>query len=106
MIERKVCKLLVFSVLQCELRRCFWGRGPGRGRLFLIKGSFYRGLERRVFGRLLGPYAGYFQRSPRFNDQKLRALTGLACPPTGKDFFRTLVDYCIDVGFLGAKAKV
>lgn len=63
-------------------------------------------LERRVFGRLLGPYAGYFQRSPRFNDQKLRALTGLACPPTGKDFFRTLVDYCIDVGFLGAKAKV
>ena len=62
-------------------------------------------LERRVFGRLLGPYAGYFQRSPRFNDDRLRALTGLECPPTGKDFFKTLVDYCISVGFLGAKAQ-
>ena len=63
-------------------------------------------LERRVFGRLLGPYVGYFQRSPRFNDDRLRDLTGLVCPPTGKDFFKTLVDYCIGVGFLGAKAKV
>jgi 2-alkyl-3-oxoalkanoate reductase len=63
-------------------------------------------LERRVFGRLLGPYVGYFQRSPRFNDDKLRDLTGLVCPPTGKDFFKTLVDYCIGVGFLGAKAKI
>jgi 2-alkyl-3-oxoalkanoate reductase len=62
-------------------------------------------LERRVFGRLIGPYAGYFQRSPRFNDRKLRELTGLVCPPTGKDFFKTLVDYCIGVGFLGVKAK-
>lgn len=62
-------------------------------------------LERRVFGRLLGPYVGYFQRSPRFNDDKLRDLTGLVCPPTGKDFFKILVDYCIGVGFLGEKAK-
>lgn len=62
-------------------------------------------LERRVFGRLLGPYAGYFQRSPRFNDDRLRALTGLECPPTGKAFFKTLVDYCISVGFLGTKAQ-
>lgn len=62
-------------------------------------------LERRVFGRLLGPYVGYFQRSPRFNDDKLRALTGLVCPPTSKDFFKTLVDYCIGVGFLGNPPK-
>jgi 2-alkyl-3-oxoalkanoate reductase len=62
-------------------------------------------LERRVFGRLLGPYVGYFQRSPRFNDDRLRDLTGLVCPPTGKDFFKILVDYCIGVGFLGEKAK-
>lgn len=58
-------------------------------------------LERRVFGRLLEPYVGYFQRSPRFNDDRLRALTGLECPPTGATFFKTLVDYCISVGFLG-----
>lgn len=62
-------------------------------------------FERRIFGRLLGPYVGYFQRSPRFNDDRLRALTGLACPPTGKPFFKILVDYCIGVGFLGAKAN-
>lgn len=62
-------------------------------------------VERRIFGRLLGPYVGYFQRSPRFNDDRLRQLTGIDCPPTGKDFFKILVDYCIGVGFLGQKAR-
>ncbi|MBU0669275.1 MAG: SDR family oxidoreductase, partial [Alphaproteobacteria bacterium] len=60
-------------------------------------------LERRLFRRIAGLYASYFQRDPRFDDAALRALTGRACPPTGEAYIRRLIDHCIEVGFLPAE---
>lgn len=57
-------------------------------------------LERRVYARVAGVYASYFQRDPRFDDARFRALTGLACPATGAPYLRTLIDHCIAAGFL------
>lgn len=60
-------------------------------------------LERRLFRRIAGLYASYFQRDPRFDDTALRTLTGRACPPTGEAYIRRLIEHCIAVGFLPAK---
>ena len=57
-------------------------------------------LERRLYARVAGLYSSYFQRDPRFDDARFRALTGLACPPTGVAYLNRLIDYCIAVGFL------
>ena len=57
-------------------------------------------MERRLFGRVAGLYASYFQRDPRFDDRALRAATGLQCPLTGQDFLIRLIDHCIEKGFL------
>lgn len=57
-------------------------------------------LERRLFPRVAGLYASYFQRDPRFDDKRLREVSGLACPPTGVAYLRMLIDYCIEAGFL------
>ena len=57
-------------------------------------------LERRLYARMAGLYASYFQRDPRFDDARFRAVTGLACPPTGFDYLKRLIDYCVAVGFL------
>ena len=59
-------------------------------------------LERRLYARVAGLYSSYFQRDPRFDDTRFRALTGLACPPTGAAYLKRLIDYCIAVGFLSA----
>ena len=61
-------------------------------------------LERRLYARVAGLYSSYFQRDPRFDDTRFRALTGLACPPTGAAYLKRLIDYCIAVGFLSADA--
>lgn len=57
-------------------------------------------LERRLFRRVAGLYASYFQRDPHFDDAKFRALTGRGCPETGEAFVRRLIDYCMAAGFL------
>lgn len=57
-------------------------------------------LERRLFKRVAGLYASYFQRDPHFGDANFRRLTGLACPETGASYVRRLIDYCIEAGFL------
>ena len=57
-------------------------------------------LERRLFRRVAGLYASYFQRDPHFDARDLNALTGSACPPTGQPYIRRLIDYCIAAGFL------
>lgn len=57
-------------------------------------------LERRLFARVAGLYSSYFQRAPRFTDDRFRALTGLACPPTDIAYLTRLIDHCIAVGFL------
>ena len=62
-------------------------------------------LERRLFKRVAGLYASYFQRDPHFDDSAFRALTGLHCPQTGEPYIRRLIDHCIEVGFLPASAR-
>lgn len=57
-------------------------------------------LERRLFRRVAGLYASYFQRDPHFDDAQFRSLTGTGCPETGVAFVRRLIDYCIEAGFL------
>lgn len=57
-------------------------------------------LERRLFRRVAGLYASYFQRDPRFDDSRFREVTGLVCPETGEDYIRRLIDFCIDAGLL------
>lgn len=59
-------------------------------------------LERRLYKRVAGLYAAYFQRDPQFDDSALRELTGNVCPPTGEPYIRRLIDHCIAVGFLSA----
>ena len=56
--------------------------------------------ERRLYGRVAGLYASYFQRDPRFDDARFRAVAGLACPPTGFAYLKRLIDYCVASGFL------
>lgn len=59
-------------------------------------------LERRLFRRVAGLYASYFQRNPHFDDTALRALTGAGCPPTGDAYVARLIEHCIAQGFLSA----
>lgn len=54
----------------------------------------------RMFGRLIAPYAPYFRRNPRFDDRAFRALTGLACPTVGPDWWERLVSFAIEAGFI------
>lgn len=56
--------------------------------------------ERRLYTRVAGLYASYFQRHPQFDDAAAQALTGRVCPPTGTQYLRQLVNYCIETGFL------
>jgi len=57
-------------------------------------------LERRLYARVASLYSSYFQRNPRFDDARFKALTGLACPPTGLPYLKRLINHCIAVGFL------
>ena len=62
-------------------------------------------LERRLYSRVAAVYASYFQRSPRFDDSRLRALTGLRAPAANADYFRRQIGYCIEQGFLSSGAE-
>ncbi len=57
-------------------------------------------IERRLFKRIAGLYASYFQRDPHFDDSAFRKLGGESCPATGKPYIHRLIDYCIEAGFL------
>ena len=57
-------------------------------------------IERRLFKRIAGLYASYFQRDPHFDDSAFRKIGGEACPATGKPYIHRLIDYCIEAGFL------
>ena len=67
--------------------------------------SMLPALERRLFRRVAGLYASYFQRDPHFDDSAFRTLTGLQCATTGEPYIRRLIDHCIAVGFLPASAR-
>lgn len=60
-------------------------------------------LERRLYKRVAGLYASYFQRNPQFDDRGAQEMTGLVCPPTGAEYLHQLITHCIDVGFLKAE---
>ncbi|WP_284124467.1 SDR family oxidoreductase [Parerythrobacter aestuarii] len=57
-------------------------------------------MERRLYKRVAGLYAAYFQRDPRFDDTKMRAVTGLEPPTMDVAMLRKLIRYCVDAGFL------
>lgn len=57
-------------------------------------------MERRLYKRVAGLYANYFQRNPRFDDRNLRDQTGLQASPMDLAMLQRLIQYCIDVGFL------
>ena len=59
-------------------------------------------LERRLFRRVAGLYASYFQRDPHFDDSGFLAVGGEACPQTGQPYIHRLIDYCMRAGFLPA----
>lgn len=59
-------------------------------------------LERRLFKRVAGLYASYFQRDPHFDDANVREILGMQCPQTGRAYIRRLIEHCIEVGFLPA----
>lgn len=67
--------------------------------------SMLPALERRLFRRVAGLYASYFQRNPHFDDSAFRAIAGAGCPETGEAYIRRLIDHCIAVGFLAASAR-
>jgi nucleoside-diphosphate-sugar epimerase len=58
--------------------------------------------QRRVLEPMLATFGGYFQRARRFDDARFRALTGLACPPTGEEWMARLIAYGIARGYLPA----
>ncbi len=57
-------------------------------------------LERRLYTRIAGLYSSYFSRDPHFDDSAAAQLFGRTCPPTGPDYIRRLIGYCIAAGFL------
>ncbi len=63
------------------------------------------GPQGRAFTRLITPYAPYFLRSPRFDDRAFRALTGLSCPPVDTGYWKRLVAFALEAGFIGAQAS-
>lgn len=68
--------------------------------------SLLPALERRLFKRVAGLYASYFQRDPHFCDARFSELTGKRCPETGEAYIRRLIDHCIEVGFLAESETV
>jgi len=57
-------------------------------------------LERRLYRRVAGLYASYFQRNPHFDDREAQSIAGRICPPTGAEYLHRLITHCIEVGFL------
>lgn len=56
--------------------------------------------QRRVWRKIASAYASYFQRNPRFANCNALALTGLAPPDAGADWFHLLINYAIEGGLL------
>jgi len=64
-----------------------------------------RPAERLLAERMLATFGAYFARAPRFNDEKFRALTGLSCPPTDRDWLDRLIAYGLARGYLPASPQ-
>jgi len=62
--------------------------------------------ERRVAERMLGTFGSYFQRNPKFDDSKFRALTGLCPASTDAEWLDRLIAYGIAAGYLPQAVSV
>ncbi|MXP14964.1 sugar nucleotide-binding protein [Altererythrobacter confluentis] len=63
-------------------------------------------MERRLFRRVAGLYASYFQRDPHFDDREAQGVAGRICPPTGPEYLYRLIQFCIEAGFLRDGAPI
>lgn len=62
-------------------------------------------VERRFFKRGAEVYARYFSRNPQFDDANWRAFSDLRCPPTDEAWWRRLVGYAVEAGFIRVREK-
>ncbi|BDH56030.1 hypothetical protein MTP03_09690 [Tsukamurella sp. PLM1] len=73
---------------------------------FVPESSFDDGdldrLEREYFRRVGSLYTSYFQRKLAFSTAGADALLGRPAPASGPDYLRTLLDHCLEVGYLGS----
>jgi thioester reductase-like protein len=58
-------------------------------------------FERDYYQRLGAQYVCYFDRVRAFDDSTTRTLLGMEPPDTGQEYLRTLLDYCLEAGYLG-----
>ena len=58
-------------------------------------------VEREYYVRIGALYVSYFIRRVRFDTANTEALLGCSSPESGKEYLRTLLDYCLESGYLG-----
>ncbi|MEV6430335.1 SDR family oxidoreductase [Nocardia sp. NPDC051463] len=58
-------------------------------------------VEREYYRRIGSLYTSYFQRRLIFDTAQAEVLLGKPSPPSGKDYLRLLLDYCLESGYLG-----
>lgn len=59
------------------------------------------GVEREYYLRIGSLYDSYFSRKLAFDTSNSTALLGTPPPASGQDYLRSLLDYCLETGFLG-----
>lgn len=59
-------------------------------------------VEREYYQRIGVQYANYFDGNRRFDTTATRELLSSPPPDSGADYLRTLLDECLDAGFLGS----
>ncbi|MER7878326.1 SDR family oxidoreductase [Streptomyces solisilvae] len=57
--------------------------------------------ERVYYERVMTLYESYFRRRMRFDDSHTAGLVTRRPPGDGQDFLRTLIDNCLETGYLG-----
>ncbi|WP_431949466.1 SDR family oxidoreductase [Nocardia lijiangensis] len=58
-------------------------------------------VEREYYRRIGALYTSYFERRLDFDTTRAEILLGRPAPPTGKEYLRLLLDYCLESGYLG-----
>ncbi|WP_228002266.1 SDR family oxidoreductase [Nocardia australiensis] len=58
-------------------------------------------IEREYYRRIGSLYTNYFQRRLSFDTHHADVLLGEPAPPSGKDYLRLLLDFCLESGYLG-----
>ncbi|WP_330253225.1 SDR family oxidoreductase [Nocardia sp. NBC_00565] len=58
-------------------------------------------IEREYYRRIGSLYTSYFRRRLVFDTTRADVLLGKLSPPSGKEYLRLLLDYCLESGYLG-----